>query len=260
MSDIRYFNNSINADIYVGQWAGTKLLGDIENAKKSIKIVSPFLGPFYIEKLIGLAQKGVQVLLITSDEIEEHRDFTRPKIIYQLIKQIKKVDEKAQKLRNLLIKIRNVTIVLFVLSACLNIYFLLNQIFIISIFGLTLTLVLAAVIIIAIINDKRIYNYSYEQLFPFKVFLSPFKSKTRFDSNFYIHSKIYVIDDEIAYLGSLNFTNSGLKNNLESRIRITDSETVKGLSMLVDDLFNSGENSFIDIKSWGKKIYKEPIN
>ena len=80
--NISYFKNSVETDIYIGIGAGKKLLHDIENAQKSVKIVSPFLSPDYIKILIELKEKGLDIKLITSDEIEDYKD--RNKIIYQL--------------------------------------------------------------------------------------------------------------------------------------------------------------------------------
>ena len=80
-------------------------------------------------------------------------------------------------------------------------------------------------------------------------------------SSFYMHSKIYIIDDEIAYLGSFNFTTSGVKKNFESRTRITERAVVNDLSILVDQLFhNNKDNYYLDIQKWGKNLYPEPIN
>jgi phosphatidylserine/phosphatidylglycerophosphate/cardiolipin synthase-like enzyme len=111
------------------------------------------------------------------------------------------------------------------------------------------------------IKKIRIYNYYYEQLFPFRVFVSPFNRQIKRVSSFFIHSKIYIIDNEIAYLGSLNYSKSGLETNFESRVRITDSKVVSELSNLVEELFhNNDENAYIDVQSWGKQLYKEPIN
>src|SRR5690606_10728568 len=74
------------------------------------------------------------------------------------------------------------------------------------------------------IKNYRIFNYKYSQLFPFKVFVSPDKVDTY--KNTFIHGKIYIIDDEIVYMGSLNFTGSGTKENYETRIRTTDNNAV----------------------------------
>lgn len=44
-----FFNNAI-CDVYIGTGAGKKLIEEIENADRSVKIVSPFLSPFLVQK------------------------------------------------------------------------------------------------------------------------------------------------------------------------------------------------------------------
>ncbi|UFH31401.1 phospholipase D-like domain-containing protein [Chryseobacterium sp. C-71] len=113
--------------------------------------------------------------------------------------------------------------------------------------------------IIEKIKGKRIYYYTYRQLFPFKVFVSKYEDK--YSSNkIYVHSKIYIIDNEIAYLGSLNFTGSGVRANHETRIRTTDSQAVKTIRDEVEDLFSTINFTAKDIQSWGSQLYNEPMN
>lgn len=257
--NISYFKNSVETDIYIGIGAGKKLLHDIENAQKSVKIVSPFLSPDYIKILIELKKKGLEVKLITSDEIEDYKN--QNKIIYQLIKQIRTTDEKSKSQRDKLIKLKNWFIVSFVLSLFLAIslgYFA-NSVFY---YGLVLSVLLSLSIYFTdrMIRFKKIYNYRYEQLFPFKVFISPQSVHFSIRNSYYIHSKIYIIDDTIAYLGSVNFSKSGFLYNFESRVRTTDKETVFGLINLFEELFENEDNFSISTDSWGKQLYSEPIN
>jgi phosphatidylserine/phosphatidylglycerophosphate/cardiolipin synthase-like enzyme len=72
-------------------------------------------------------------------------------------------------------------------------------------------------------KDKSV-SLQLQTAFSFKVFVSPNSGNST--NKTFIHSKIYIIDDEIAYLGSLNFTGSGVKDNHETRIRTTDPEAV----------------------------------
>lgn len=65
------FYNGANCDIYIGKGAGKKLLNDIRNAKKSIRIVSPYLSPFLISEIIGIRKRNLDVELITTDNIED---------------------------------------------------------------------------------------------------------------------------------------------------------------------------------------------
>ncbi|MBT4647826.1 NgoFVII family restriction endonuclease, partial [archaeon] len=83
---------------------------------------------------------------------------------------------------------------------------------------------------------------------------------------FLIHSKIYVIDNKVAYLGSLNFTYNGLVQSYESGIKIKDKDAIKKISKEIDLLFqgrintNGKEMFFRDINEWGKSLYDEPNN
>lgn len=107
------------------------------------------------------------------------------------------------------------------------------------------------------IKNKRIYFYWYSQLFPFKVYMSP---NTTDMSDTFIHGKICLIDDQIAYLGSLNFTASGTKHNYETRIRTTDPKAIKEIKEEFNQLLNHSNLPERDIQYWGKQLYKEPIN
>lgn len=107
------------------------------------------------------------------------------------------------------------------------------------------------------IKNKRIYTYWYSQLFPFKVYMSP---DTTDLSDTFIHGKIYLIDDQIAYLWSLNFTASGTKYNYETRVRTIDQNPIKEIKEELYQLFNYSNLPERDIQFWGKQLYKEPIN
>tara|TARA_R110000851_G_scaffold271801_4_gene424461 strand:- start:861 stop:1250 length:390 start_codon:yes stop_codon:yes gene_type:complete len=105
------------------------------------------------------------------------------------------------------------------------------------------------------IRNAKIYQYSYRRLFPFKVYTTTVSDSY---SNPFIHGKMYLIDDGIAYLGSLNFTGNGTRNNYETRIRITDRKAVKELIFEFDDLFNNEDYPERELAEWGKKLYDEP--
>ena len=107
------------------------------------------------------------------------------------------------------------------------------------------------------IRRKRIFNYHYTSLFPFKVFVTP--DSNRFNTMF-IHGKIYIIDGHTAYLGSLNFTESGTKYNYETRIRVTEVEAVQKIDAEFEELYHNPEMAFFGIEEWGSYLYEEPIN
>jgi len=53
----------------MGTGAGTKLLKEIGNAQKSVKISSPYLSPKMVEELIYLHNQGIKISLLTSDTL-----------------------------------------------------------------------------------------------------------------------------------------------------------------------------------------------
>lgn len=252
------FYNGAICDIYIGKGAGKKLLNDIDNAKKSIKIVSPYLSPFLITELIKLRNRNLNVELITTDNIEDFYG-AYDKNILKLINQNRETDEIAVGLRNRWKKTAKIFISIgFGFTAVwigLLYYFQNNKLL------LGLIPIIALFVVVKMfrnkIKNKRIYSYWYSQLFPFKVYLSPDKSNR---SDTFIHSKIYLIDDQIAYLGSLNFTSSGTKHNYETRIRTEDSSAIKAIKNEIHQLLNNSPLPERDIQSWGRKLYKEPIN
>ncbi|AXP81402.1 cardiolipin synthetase [Mariniflexile rhizosphaerae] len=252
------FYNGANCDIYIGKGAGKKLLNDIRNAKKSIKIVSPYLSPFLISELISLRKQNLDVVLITTDNIEDfYGNYERN--IHQLIIQNRETDKKAFEKREKWKDVSKIlTYITFGLLAILiGISYLFRDIKVA--FGL-IPIVIIFIIIKFYknkIKNKRIYSYWYSQLFPFKVYMSP---DTTDLSDTFIHAKIYLIDDQIAYLGSLNFTASGTKHNYETRIRTTDPNAIKEIKEELYQLLNHSNLPERDIQYWGKELYKEPIN
>lgn len=259
MSDTKFFKNDVNSDIYIGTGAGTKLLKDIENAKNSIKIISPYLNRNYVEKLINLKNSGKDISLITSDSIE---DFYDNRNLYKLIIQNRTTIDSAKAKRDFLIKCRNW---MLIFASVIPILFFLDLYIgkepkIVYLFVFSFLYGIVIWILGSKIKWLRIYSYSYETLFPIKVFLSP-NAKDHFNrSTFFIHSKVFVIDDKVAYMGSLNFTIGGFETNFETRFRITDIETIKGINNMFNELFCSNENTYIEIEQFAKRIYKEPIN
>ena len=125
---MKFYNNG-NYDLYLGTGAGKKLLQDIQDAKESIKIISPYLSPYLTKELINLHNKNVNIQLITSDDIKDKEN------IYDLILQNKYINEESVKNRVLLNKkkfiFKFLSIVTIILSA--TIYFF-NQNIFLSIF------------------------------------------------------------------------------------------------------------------------------
>ncbi|WP_426276551.1 phospholipase D-like domain-containing protein [Chryseobacterium sp. S-02] len=252
-----FYNNAV-CDIYIGKSAGAKLLQDIRNAKRNVKIVSPYLSPSLIKELIFLHNKGINISLITSDEIEDF--YGNDKNINKLIVQKRHTDKKAKQSRDSLISMSGILLFAIIALAVLLVplIFLLKEWKFAYGFIFVVVLFLVRDFIMRQIKNMQIYHYTYQQLFPFKVFISP-NNGNSFNKTF-IHSKIYVIDDEIAYMGSLNFTGKGIKDNHETRIRTGDPNAVAKIVEEVNEIFFNSNLAERDLQFWGSQLYPEPIN
>ncbi|WP_343521864.1 phospholipase D-like domain-containing protein [Pedobacter sp.] len=248
-----FYNNAL-CDIYIGSGAGKKLINDMKAAKRSVKIVSPFLSPYLISELIYLKDNNIDIKLITTNNIEDFYGY-REKNIYKLIIQNRNTDIQKQKIRDKWINFTNrLSYIGFSLIALLIImayYFRDVNVF----FGFTPIIIIFLIqrLYKAKIRKLQIYSYYYTQLFPFKVYIADEKTSL-------IHSKIYLIDDQIAYMGSLNFTQSGTHFNHETRIRTTDINAIREIRKEIDLLFEHPYLPVADLQLWGKQIYIEPIN
>jgi len=176
---ISFFRNSVETDIYVGRSAGKMLKRDIEFSQKSVKVISPFLSPDYINMLIQQKKHGIDVRLITSDEIEDYKNFRKnERIITQLIQQERHVDTKAKRVRDKMIKANKVILALWIAGFVLSFYSFDNNFpETIWIFGAAIILLITFGIMQTNIRTKTIYSYSYHELFPFRVFTSPWNRK-----------------------------------------------------------------------------------
>jgi len=230
---------SNNNHIYIGREAGKEIHEKIKNAKKSVKVVSPYLSPDYIKDLIDLHKKEIKITLVTCDKIESnsYSDFKTS----DLIKKDKILDDKAVKLKKLLFKSFIWLFVISILCAVAS-------------FILSILLIFAGIFffagIIALVSSWIILDYSfrYEPIFRIKVFDSATGKNP--GSTELIHSKIFVIDEEIAFLGSANLTYSGFKTHYETTIKIEDKNAVKDISLEVEKLYYSKDLRAKSIQEW----------
>ena len=164
--------NGVACDLYVGKGAGRKLLGDIDSASESIKICSPFLSPALIRSLIKLGDKALEIELITPVDIESFG------VGHDLIKQHQTVDKKAAVLRDKWIKAEKIlwrtALALFALFPlwliALGIF---NTITIGLGIGPVAAFFLASRMFRSKASKQRIYHYSYDRRFPFRIYRSP---------------------------------------------------------------------------------------
>ena len=255
------FANGVNCDIYIGQGAGKKLKQDIDSASVSVKIISPYLSDTLVNELIEMKRKHLDVELITENKIGTN-DI---KILKKLIIQQRETNTIAVGKRD---KWARLASLWFYASLGLTALFL-WLVFLVKDPGVYLGIVpvIGAFLVYyqyrTRVGSAVIYQYSYSTLFPIKVITydkNRGKYRARDKNEMSLHSKIYLIDNRIAYLGSLNYTISGLEKNYETRVRTEDPTAVGKLSAEFTHLMNSSIAPEKDIQLWGKEIYEEPVN
>ena len=82
-----------------------------------------------------------------------------------------------------------------------------------------------------------------------------FFEKTVFLKESVFHAKLYIVDDEIAYMGSFNFTKPGMDYNYESCFTIEEKTAVEKLCVFYDQVFNADVPKWQDLNELGQRVY-----
>ena len=230
--------------VYMGTQAGKEIYERIKNANKSIRIITPYLSDDYIELLKEKELQGIKVYLIVSTDLSSKSK--RKGSFKRLIYQIKKINTQK----------RNIKIISFLLAITLTIVagFVAYQN---KLDALSLGLAVSAGFLYYISNKIGAYDYSYDTHFATNIAQSPY-SDGACESNVLIHSKLYIVDEEVAYTGSMNFTVAGFWKNHELRVTFRKQEDINILMEQFAHLFNSDNVlSYVNPASIAKKIYTE---
>lgn len=250
--------NSITGDIYIGKGAGKVILEDMRRAKRSIRVMSPYLSPGLVDILLDRFKWGIHIELVTSDEVEDHKH--DDKNSYRIIKQHRHVDEELKSRKQFLYGSGIVLMIVFGFLAVANLSDLFAES--VSVSDIIAFTVFAGTAFIGqwmcnYAKGIRFWYYSYSSLFPVKIFYSYFSSKKTDRSKvFNLHSKLYIIDDCIAYLGSVNFTRSGCLLNHETRVRITDPKAISQLKAEFSELLWNEYYNHLSVDEWGRGLYE----
>ncbi|HCN51690.1 MAG TPA: hypothetical protein DIT10_21835 [Chryseobacterium sp.] len=230
------------------------------NAQEEVLIISPYIDEAKVDDLLMLKSREVNVRLAFSDLRPEQYD----DVLRKLIHQHKVTDVKKKERRE---SLKSIYLMSSVVLLCVGIsslaYFGLHIIDDLINANNFFALLIAVATLYGFyvcwekkteVEKMEIYKYHYSENLNFK-----FIRNNRYESKF-LHSKIYVIDRKVAYLGSLNYTKSGFTTNFESRIRITQKEKVNELVSFVHDIFEDNVNlKKHELFYLGRKIYHEEL-
>lgn len=251
--------HNVLGDIYIGKGSGKMIMEDMLKATKSIRVMSPYLSAKLVDVLLDRFKLGISIELVTSDEIEDHKH-TDDKNCYKIIRQHKHVDEDLKNRKAVFHWSGIGIMLLFGLIALVKLPGLFSESVELSDivqFSVFAGFALFGEYLWKQARRMRFWYYSYSSLFPIKIFYSYFSRKhTDRSKAFSLHSKLYIIDDRIAYLGSVNFTRSGQLFNHETRIRITDPEAIHQLKEEFEELLYNEYYNHRSENEWGRELYE----
>ena len=223
------FLKDISCDIYAGKKAGIAVRATMKNAKKSITIIAPFLsGKMIGEEIFKALNKNVQVKIISKD------------------------NERISQLGKFLLMVFYIILSLAILeiftSFGFNVSFMRNSLSKNSF--LILTILFSVFIVFFrdfILNNKKSSKFTYSKRENLKLHI--------LDKDYHLHSKIYIIDNKTAFLGSLNCTDTGFLLNHETCIKTADKSVIKHLNNVYKDLVKTSKP--IPLRELKKRINKK---
>ncbi|MBN4061485.1 hypothetical protein JYT58_01100 [bacterium AH-315-G11] len=240
--------------LYMGVNAGGHVKKSIRAAKKSIRIMSPFLtyqdskGKKFIKSLMDKVSDGIEVSIITTEGFAQSRNKSHQwkkesQILREAVRQRRESIPGAKEKRFTGIRYTVISSILLIISVAYGAYFI-NVDFLFGLLGL-----LGTIAIFKKYQGMQTFSYSYEFTFPILI---------NIEKNWYPHAKVYLIDEKIAYIGSLNYTLSGFETNYETCFEIKDKKAITKLYEEWDSIVARG--CFKEVDCIGKRLYPEPKN
>lgn len=104
------------------------------------------------------------------------------------------------------------------------------------------------------------HAYRYSTTLPLRIVPSPYEKNRINKANTLIHTKLFIIDDSVAFLGSVNFTKAAFFFNYETRITVTSPESLAALNGEFQGLFAGVGMPCVDIAPLGRSLYGETRN
>lgn len=244
-----------SGELYIGRNAGEKILDEIANAKKSLKIVTPYVSDEFVHILLERVRDGIGVCLILSSDFLDSQ-FKRAEIYRKIIKQNRQTDVQNLKRR------KTGLITAYAGYFCTIFFLILGFKFDIPHYMFAASFLPLFLAIHIFFYHIRIYQYSYEQLIKLSVTMSPYSVHRagQDEDKYFTHAKIFIVDEKMAYVGSLNFTKAGFHRNYETRVLFNEPSIVRSISSEFDYLFSNENTNYLDLKDLEKALFNEPAH
>ncbi|WP_394960936.1 phospholipase D-like domain-containing protein [Candidatus Allofournierella merdavium] len=286
-----YYGNlgTVTGNVYIGTHAGAHMEEAVQKAENSIHLISPYIGETYLDLLAEKQRQGVSVQGLFQEVKARPRGASTVKKGYGYVRddlglrdvitsflRLQKVPLAAniamrKKQRRTARVMMGMLIFLVVGFWALFILWLAAQEKqlqslqefpslknITDSFPLPMEVVLSGigviVVLFAVAHDleKRARSiptveYHFEPVVNLRMI-------RRYADNF-VHLKLLIVDDKIAFLGSLNLTYSGLNQNLESCVEISDPGAVQNLLRICREI--QARTECYEIHEIGKYYFGE---
>lgn len=286
-----YYGNlgAATGNIYIGTHAGAHMEKAIQNAEKSIHLISPYVGETYLNLLAEKQRQGISVQGLFQEVKYRHRVANVAAKGYRYIRDnlgLRDVITSVLEVRKMPLSAniaarrkrrRTARVMMGILTflvICFGIIFFLwlmeqekmleNMQEIPSLKSITDSFPFSweavlcgiggiiALLVIACDLEKRARStptvkYHFEPVMNLRML--------RRNADSFVHLKLLIVDDKIAFLGSLNLTYSGLNQNLESCVEISEPDIVQNLLRICREIQAKAE--CYEVHEIGRYYYGE---
>nr|WP_237558300.1 MULTISPECIES: phospholipase D-like domain-containing protein [unclassified Erysipelothrix] len=216
-------------------------------SKHTIKIVSPYVNKEYVEKLIQQHQSGITTGLVFTWDYKQGQKANQ-ELARSLFTQTRTQSDDALRKKRMgrLIALGWCFVNFIILAHAITLKGSVGFWFEISV---VILLFAANFKYFDRVHKTPIYSYGYEPKMPIAIWKTNRYQK--------LHTKLYLVDD-IAFIGSLNFTKNGFYTNYESCMSIHQKNEVDDLHRYIDSLLNDKEYQQFYFNEIGKQYFEEP--
>jgi len=105
----------------------------------------------------------------------------------------------------------------------------------------------------------KVFSYFYSTRFPFVAIPSRYfddEQSILYALGPFVHAKVFVVDNRDVFIGSVNLTKSGIRENIEAFVKVIDHETAREM---ISEIYACLEAycAAVDINKLGTYLYQE---
>lgn len=240
--------------VFVGPRAGGPIKTSLENATKSIHVLVPYLSRNHVELLLKKQQEGIEVNLVTSTEC--HQNPSERRAIFQMLTEQNRHDVPGA--RGRAVRYRVYALFLLVLALASAYAQWKHQLppTLPGVYVFAGFCALAAGLLFNEAGNLRLFTYSYTPRINFTAYV-PWASGRESDC-LLPHAKVFVVDERMIHLGSVNLTAAGFIHNIEVRADACDPTAAKYMAQQICAMIENPWGRAMNPGEIGKSVHAEP--